>query len=502
MAYIKSNPHQTYLIPPKLTDLFSENHVCYLIEQISDSLDYSEFDKKYAGVGAPAYHPRVNLKLLMMANVDGMRSSRKIAKNAQENAVYIYLAEKLQPDFRTISDFRKDNPQIVEQVFLKLSQFAYEHGLIDLSHLIVDGSTIQANANNNRVLDKATIKKLRKYIRKEIERGIKVDEEEDKIYGDRGLHQLPEDLNTSEKRRPIVRKIVDEINKAMKEDNKQKVAEIDSNLEQIGEAMERDGFKKYSMTDPDARFMLSKKGLVKLNYNAQLVVDKSGIIISNDVVQNPDDRNQLLPNIRRIERDFGKLPAGTKISMDQHYSKGEALLELDAEGFDLYAPLYGMSKAKKNKFDKVNFIFDHDNDRYICPEGKFLENRGKTFNKKAQSYRTVYKTSVHDCRPCPYKQECANKMGYKMILALAHDKLLQRIKAKLLSPEGRATYNLRKQTVEPAFGDIKENKKFRRFLLRGKEKVKIEWNLVCLASNLVKINNLLNKRRLNLATAS
>ena len=498
MAYIKSNPHQTYLIPPKLTDLFSENHVCYLIEQITDSLDYSEFDQKYAGVGAPAYHPQVNLKLLMMANVDGMRSSRKIAKNAQENAVYIYLAEKLQPDFRTISDFRKDNPQIVEQVFLKLSQFAYEHGLIDLSHLIVDGSTIQANANNNRVLDKATIKKLRKYIRKEIERGIKVDEEEDKIYGDRGLHQLPEDLNTSEKRRPIVRKIVDEINKAMKEDNKQKVAEIDSNLEQIGEAMEKDGFKKYSITDPDARFMLSKHGLVKLNYNTQLAVDKSGIILSNDVVQDCEDRHQLVPMINKVENNFGQLPEGTTISTDGLYMSPD-IVELDQRGYNLLMPTYGMQKREIDKYDKWNFIYDKDNDHYICPEGKFVGSPSVTKDKR---YGTIRTYVCRDCPTCPVQKLCAKSQKFKRITAIPHEWLMSKIREKMKTEEGRAFYKVRSKTVEPAFGDIKENKKFRRFLLRGKEKVKIEWNLVCVASNLVKINNLLRKRRLNLATAS
>ena len=216
MAYIKSFPNQNYLIPPKITDLFSEDHVCYLIENIADNMDYSEFDNKYAGAGHPAYHPKISLKILAMANVDGMRSSRKIAKNANENVVYIYLAEKTNPDFRTISDFRKNNPEIIENFMLQLSKFAYENGLIDLSQLMVDGSTIKANANNNRILDEETIKKLKKYIEKEIQKGIEVDEEEDKLYGDRGMHELPKEFNNSEKRRPIVRKIVDEINKGIK----------------------------------------------------------------------------------------------------------------------------------------------------------------------------------------------------------------------------------------------------------------------------------------------
>jgi len=98
MAYIKSYKNQNYLLPPNITDLFSKDHVCYLIEQIAESLDYSEFDELYAGAGHPAYHPRINIKLLLMGHIDGIHSSRKIAKNSQENVVYIFLAEKTQPD--------------------------------------------------------------------------------------------------------------------------------------------------------------------------------------------------------------------------------------------------------------------------------------------------------------------------------------------------------------------------------------------------------------------
>lgn len=220
MAYITSFKNQNYLLPLNITDLFSEDHACYLIEQIAEQLDYSEFDKKYAGAGHPAYHPRINIKLLLMANVDGIRSSRRIAKNAQENVVYIYLAEKTNPDFRTISDFRKDNRRLIKNVFREVNMFALEYGLIDLSHLMIDGTTVKANANNQRILDRETLRKLDKYIDKIIEEGIKVDDEEDKIYGERGMHELPEEFTGSERRKPIVRKIVNEINKSIKEGKK------------------------------------------------------------------------------------------------------------------------------------------------------------------------------------------------------------------------------------------------------------------------------------------
>ena len=496
MAYIHSNPNQTYLIPPKITDLFSKDHVCYLIEQIANEMDYSEFDEKYAGAGAPAYHPRVNLKLLTLAYIDGIRSSRRISKNSQENVVYIYLAEKMQPDFRTISDFRKDNRKLVKNTFKQIIQFAHKQGLIDLSHLMIDGTIIKANAQDDRKLDKKTIEKLERYIDREIQKGIEVDEKEDELYGDRSFHRLPDDLDTKEKRQKIVREIVDEINKSMKKGDKENVKQIKSALLDLKQDMKKQGLKRLSITDPDCRFMMNKKGKIELSYNAQLVTDKNGLIISNDVINKCNDRNQLLPNIRRVEEDFGKLPKGTILSADQHYTTGNDVVILDQEGFDIYSSIYGMNKDVKNKFDKINFTYDEENDRYICPEGKSLRKAGTAFRTHLNAYATDYRASRRDCRPCQYRKECCKSMLNKQITALSNDKVLNRIKDKMQTEEGKALYNLRKQTVETGFGDIKHNKKFREFLLRGVKKVKTEWDLVCMASNLVKINNLMKKRSL------
>ncbi|NJD78669.1 MAG: transposase, partial [Candidatus Methanoperedens sp.] len=125
--FIKSFKNQTWLFPPSIEELIPEDHVCYMVESLIESLDFSVFEIKYDGVGHPAYHPRILLKLLLMGMLDRMRSSRKLARNARENVVYMYLAEKLTPDFRTISDFRKNNPDLIKvEISLKFSEFCYQ----------------------------------------------------------------------------------------------------------------------------------------------------------------------------------------------------------------------------------------------------------------------------------------------------------------------------------------------------------------------------------------
>jgi len=154
MAYIQSCKEQSWLLPPSIEDLIPQDHVCFLIEGLVDEMEYSAFDIKYSGAGHPAYHPRILLKVLVMGVMDKVRSSRKLARHARENVVYMYLSEKLSPDFRTISDFRKDNADLVKEAFKHTVTLAKEEGLLDLSHLSTDGSKIKASAANKRILTK------------------------------------------------------------------------------------------------------------------------------------------------------------------------------------------------------------------------------------------------------------------------------------------------------------------------------------------------------------
>jgi len=134
MAYIPSYKGQTWLLPPNIEDMIPEDHICYLIEGLVESLDYTKFDTQYSGAGHPAYHPKILLKILIMGIIDKVRSSRRLAKNIRENIAYIYLSEMLIPDFRTISDFRKNNPELLKEVFTHTVSFAKEEGLLDLSY--------------------------------------------------------------------------------------------------------------------------------------------------------------------------------------------------------------------------------------------------------------------------------------------------------------------------------------------------------------------------------
>jgi len=297
MVYIPSYKDQSWLLPPSIEDLIPEDHICFLVESLVDNLDYQAFDIKYSGAGHPAYHPRILLKLLVMGVLDRVRSSRRLARNARENVVYLYLSEKLSPDFRTISDFRKDNPAIVKDVFKHTVSFAKEEGLLDLSHLSTDGSKVKANASNRRVLTKEELTVLLRFVDEELEEWAKQDSREDSEFGDlRGSDELPKQSKKT------IRKAAQYYIKKVREQGPSFKEDVQRRLEDAKKETDNQKLKKVSITDPESRFMKNKKGRIDLSHNPQITVDKKGFVLANDVTQSPIDTAQLQPQVLRQRR--------------------------------------------------------------------------------------------------------------------------------------------------------------------------------------------------------
>lgn len=154
MAYMQSYKNQNWLIPLSIMDMIPKDHICFLVEDFAERLDYSNFDIQYNGAGHPAYPPRIIMKIIIQGMLSRIRSSRKLAASCRENFVMMYLAEKAQPDFRTIARFRKDNTHFVKDAFKKTVEIASEKKLVDLSFISIDGSKIKAYASRKRYFSK------------------------------------------------------------------------------------------------------------------------------------------------------------------------------------------------------------------------------------------------------------------------------------------------------------------------------------------------------------
>jgi transposase len=486
---------QSWLLPPSVSDLIPVDHICYLVIAIVNSIDVSEIEEKYRSQpGNPAYPRRMLLRLLVQAAIDGVWSSRKIDKLAHENVVYMYLAGNEKPDFRTLCKFRSENKELIEATFKKTVTFAKALGILKLGHLSTDGTKTKANASNDYTLSKAEIEAIREIIK----RGIAIDEEEDKLYGDKRGDELPPELDTQQKIREKLKEIEDASNRKLKRaakkiieqhalgdaGQKEKIAE---QLEKAEEEITESGQVAVSLSDPEARFMENKKGRKELSYNSQITVDHdSGLIVANGVTQDCTDHAQLEPQVNSTLENVGELPEGSKMSFDNGYFSGANLRYLETNGLDGYIPdrkqageMKG-NKPKMSPFSKDSFDYDEEKDQFLCPNGGRLSRKGEYEYKG----KPVYAYYGANCDECPFRSDCVGEGKIRTITSDGYEGERRRMAAKMRSEAGKGEYKKRKETVEWPFGNIKQNLKFREVLTRGIEKVRVEHNLVCTAHNL------------------
>src|SRR5665647_2147137 len=413
MAFIESSKNRVWTLPPDIRDLIPSDHICYLIESFVDMTDFSEFEIGYDGSGHPAYHPCILCKILIQSMLDRVRPSRAIARNARENVVYMYLAENLQPDFRTISDFRKENEKL--------------------------------------------------------------------------------------KVRAGVAKYIKQVNKDESGDRQK---EIEETVKEALNEFEKDNIENVSLTDKESRFMINKKGIFELAYNTQITVDhKLGIIVANDVCQDRADMYQLKPQIELVEENCGSLKEGTKISADNGYYCGNNIHYLNQKKLDPYIPEQEertkttTENVEDIKLDISNFEYNEENDEFICPENQRLKFLYEGYEKERRRKYRIYKGT--ECQNCKFSKNCTKrKDGIRHLKIAEFSKERKQLADKMKTEEAKKIFGQRKQVVEPAIGNYKENLGFREFLTRGLKSVRNEFNLVCTAVNLRKIWIYLNKNEL------
>jgi hypothetical protein len=338
--------------------------------------------------------------------------------------------------------------------------------LVKLGHVAIDGSKIRANASRRKTKEKDELIKLEEKIEGIMKVAEEVDRQEDKEYGEnkRG-DELPEDLTDK-------KKFLEKIKEAKKylEDNQ---------------------LKRVNITEPETRLMHTPDGGLDICYNAQLAVDSEHqIIVANDVVSEENDHEQFIPMYEAVENNTGQEPKES--SADAGYHSGKVYLYLEKNKINGYIPdcKFGIEtdkngKEKLTEYDRRNFSYIEKGNKYICPKGKELHFQ-KNSSRNGVKFK-IYKGI--DCKDCEKARECITKPDaeYRQIQIYENDKFKAEMRAKLLSEEGKKKYNKRMSTVEPVFAHIKRLMGVRQFLLRGKEKAKFEFNLVCTVYNLKKL---------------
>ena len=445
--------NQAYLLPPSLQDWLPEGHLARFVADLVDTLDLSAIYAQYEegdGRGLAAYDPRMMVRLLIYAYCRGVPGSRRIERATYEDVAFRYLAADQHPDHSTIADFRQEHLANLAQLFVQVLKLCQQAGLVKLGHVALDGTKVKANASKHKAMSYGRMGEAEKKLEEEVQallaEAARIDAEEDGKYGKgkRG-NELPKEWARRESRLAKIREAKAALEGEAREAAKQKQAEVEARLRERERQEEERGRKlggrppqapdpeqakpeskaQRNFTDPDSRIM--KDGATKefvQGYNAQAAVDSQAqVIVAASVTQETNDKRQLVPMLEEVEVMTGRKPEQT--TADAGYFSEQSVTNPKLEGIDLF-----MAPDRQKHAEEVPAATG----------------------------------------PPPPETGAAERM-----------------REKLRSAEGRAVYKMRKAVVEPVFGQIKEARGFRRFLLRGLEKVRAEWKLICATHNLLKL---------------
>lgn len=433
-------PDQLWLLPPSPRDWLDENHLVYFLLDVVGEMDLSPFFERYRNSvsGQPPFHPRMMVTLLLYAYCKGVFSSRKIMSRCHEDIAFRVIVGEDIPDFRTISDFRKDNLSHMKSLFVQTLMVCQQAGLVKLGRVALDGSKVKANASRHKAMSYERMLETEQRLQQEIDALLteaeRVDEEDDAQFGDRHGDELPDELARRETRLKKIR----EAREALEQQARDKAAKHVEQMESEGRNHRTDPDAavpkpkdQRNFTDPDSKIMkTSNKGFDQCG-NAQIVTDENQVILAADVTSQANDVRQVEPLLSQLQ------------------SNVEA------------AELNG----KLNEF--------------LGDAGYFSEsNVNVLIEAQLDPYLATQRLKHNEQIPEAPRGRIPDGLSLK-----------QRMARKLRTKKGRETYSKRKWIVEPVFGQIKESRGFRQFLLRGLENMQGEWTLVCLTHNLLKAFN-------------
>lgn len=424
-------PDQRLLLPPSLREWLPEDHLVYFIADTVDQLDLAAFETAYRsrGSGNVPYHPRLMVKLLVYAYATGVFSSRRIARQIEENIAFRVLAAGQAPAHRTISRFRQDHIERFKAVFVQVVQIACESGLTSLGTVAIDGTKLKANASKHKAMSYGRMQEEEKRLCGEIASLVKAAEDAD-AQEDRDLgpdvrgDELPSELKRRQDRLAVIQAAKQRL-EARKREEQAEAIDAERKRKESGES--RRGPKRKhplgqpkpadqeNFTDPDSRIMKTGSGAFEQCFNAQAAVDADHqIIVAADVSQCAADTANLVPMVDAVIENTEAAPE--RVLADAGYKSEANFVALEERSIETLVPL-GRERGE-------------------------------------------YHAAPSDAPAT------------------------QRMEQKLRSSEGRLQYACRKHIVEPVMGWVKRCLGFRSFSMRGLTAVRGEWNLVCLALNL------------------
>jgi transposase len=494
--YKPSNEDQMVMLPISLQDQLVPGTLEHTINRLVDeNIDLSVFDERYKNdvTGAAAIHPKILLKVILLAYAKGMISSRQIERACHENILFIALSYGYAPDHSTIAAFVSSMQKEISSIFSDILTVCDELDLLGGTHFSLDGVKLSANVSKEWSGTIDELKHKRDKLQEKLQRVMEEHAQAD---------QHPQvEIERQKKRERRFQVQVERLNEFIKD----REPKLGSNGKEI----------QSNAVDNESVKMPSSHGVVQ-GYNAQALVDsKHQVILAAEAFASQDHENlkPMLDGVKKNVAAIGKDETyfqGKQLTADPNYHSLNSLKVCQDEKIDAYIPDIQYrtrdprfsdqqrfkdkkkADAKSSPFSEADFTYDESRRVYLCPNGKELKCHARNQVNRHRTY-DIYHARPEDCSACPLRSRCLSKSDtsrrYLSIqVDTAQPNLIDEMKAKIDSEQGKKIYARRLGIVEPVFANICVHKHMDRFTLRSKRKVDVQWRLFALVHNIGKIH--------------
>lgn len=532
--------NQGWLFPPTLGELIPKQHKVRLLNDAIDGMDLDKVLSTYKGGGTSSYHPKMLLKILVYGYIEKIYSSRMLEKACHENICFMWLSGHQHPDHNTINSFRKHRlNNTVKEVFAQVLLLLVDQGYVQLKDYYIDGTKMESVAgrysfvwakNVNRykasVLDKIAV--ILAQIDELAEQEGSSSQTADGSGAKEDILAVGEQkLSDSKAVDQAIKRINNRLQEHMPKDENTKPTKSQAKQKRLVDKLEKDhlpklqgyenqeqlldGRSSYSKTDTDATFMRTKddhlgNGQLRPCYNLQLGTENQ-FIVNYTIHQTPsdmscfiehmDDTLELLNNVGLKSPDNTCADAG--YGSEQNY---EYLEDKDIQAYVKYPGYYKEQKGKyKSPFALQTLYYNEDQDYFVCPMGQHMLHIGQTTDRTRTGYiRTVNIYQARNCKNCPLRSQCFKSQEAHRTIKVSHKarQYRQQAKQRLGTLKGKRKKIQRNVDVEAVFGHIKQDRHFRRFMLRGLAGVNVEMGLLAIANNFTKWHNLRQAKRITM----
>ena len=470
-----------------------------LNELVEHHLDLSVFEARYQNdrTGARAIHPKLLLKVILFAYSRGIISSRQIERACRENVLFMALSGGCHPDHSTLAHFVSSMQKEIGSLFTNILLVCEELHLLGGTHFSLDGVKLPSSASKQWSGTFKELKKKRNKLKAKLQQVIHEHIRQDKISNaetHKHQHQEQQLLQQVERLNEFLQEEEPKFGKRQKE--------IQSNV-----------------TDNESAKMPTSHGVIQ-GYNAQALVDEKHQIIVHAQTGGSQDHDNLDPMLKGAKQNMqaiGKQPdyfQGKQFTADSNYYCLANLALCQTEQLDAYIPDIQFRKRdphfleqprfkngihrktrstkRETKFTDDDFRFDAFRQAYVCPHGKLLQRGARSQRNRYRVY-DIYRARPQDCATCPLRSHCLSKptTSHRFLsieVGSLQPNLIEHMKSRIDTTEGRKIYARRLAIVEPVFANLRIQKRLDHFTLRSKAKVDVQWKLFALVHNIGKIH--------------